>query len=836
MAQSFATAAGVLKIPGAYPIINVQQTNSGLATTGVLFLVGEADAGPDFTLEEDLASNFYGPNQIGDVQMKYKTGRLVDAFNGAAVAANDSQIPGAPAGFVLVKTNPSTKASAGLDHWDASDYATLQDRSYGKLGNLISYQVTAEDEEVVPTTGLFAMLLPIASTNISLRVNGAAVATYTIAALDTPATTAAGIGGLTGIDVTGGAAVALISSAAGSDTLALTVLTGNKVQIDRSIDFDALPEVGDTLFIPSGSVIQGASNENRGSYIVTGVSDDQILATKLLDITGAHDALTPPANVAAVDIGATTDVQAWGAMAIHLIESVDPIDGYGKNLQVNELTSASGLLSDIAWINGTSAPEVVDWISTEDEPHLIVSASEYRATLTESRQLDGITSDLTAGGAIALKLGYEGTTATAEIDGSDITLVTTGGLSAGTLTVSLTDFETIADLAAYIDSVAGFTAEPGTAVLGSQPSVTLDQGTFGICSTFEGLTPGRIKQDAYKFFTTLRDNGALTELDEQADSGLPAPTDAVAFLTGGAKGATSDADIQAAFDALKMVRGNFLIPLFSRDASEDIADGQTDPSSDYTIEAVHAAARSHVLQMSTLKKRRNRQAFLSKRSDFDDVKETSANLNSARCSLVFQDVRDLSVSGGVRQFQPWMNAAKAAGMQAAGFYKSIFNKGINISGALQAAGDFNDLDDDKVEQALDAGLLIVRRPEEGGFKYVSDQTTYGKDNNFVYNSIQAMYVADIIALTTAQRMEQAFVGQSLADISASLALTTLEGIMEDMRRLKLVTFSDDAPKGFKNAVIRITGPAMVVSVEVKEATSLYFIPITFQITQVQQSA
>jgi len=240
--------------------------------------------------------------------------------------------------------------------------------------------------------------------------------------------------------------------------------------------------------------------------------------------------------------------------------------------------------------------------------------------------------------------------------------------------------------------------------------------------------------------------------------------------------------------------------------------------------------------MSTFKKGRNRQAFLSMRDDFDDVKDAATDLNSARVSLTFQDVRDLDTNGNVTQFQPWMDSCKAAGMQAAGFYKAIFNKGINISGAIQAATDFNDQDDDAVEEGLDAGLLIVRRPEDGGFKYVSDQTTYGKDDNFVYNSIQAVYAADTIALTTAKLMEQAFVGQSLADVSASLALSTLEGIMENLRRLKLIAFSDDAPKGFKNAVIRISGPAMVVSVEVKAATALYFIPITFQVSQIQQSA
>jgi hypothetical protein len=85
-------------------------------------------------------------------------------------------------------------------------------------------------------------------------------------------------------------------------------------------------------------------------------------------------------------------------------------------------------------------------------------------------------------------------------------------------------------------------------------------------------------------------------------------------------------------------------------------------------------------------------------------------------------------------------------------------------------------------------------------------------------------------------MEQAFVGQSLADVSAAQALSVLDAIMDNMRRLKLIAFSDDAPKGYKNPIIKINGPAMVVSAEVKAATALYFIPITFSITQIQQSA
>jgi hypothetical protein len=175
-------------------------------------------------------------------------------------------------------------------------------------------------------------------------------------------------------------------------------------------------------------------------------------------------------------------------------------------------------------------------------------------------------------------------------------------------------------------------------------------------------------------------------------------------------------------------------------------------------------------------------------------------------------------------------------MQCAGFYKSITNKKVVISGLTHTAGDFNAKSDSQMENALIAGLMPLRKSRTGGFVWVSDQTTYGTDDNFVFNSMQAVYAADTIALTTGQRMEQAFTGQSVADISAQVALTYLDQIMADFLRLKLIAPSDDAKKGYKNAQIRISGNVMLVSVEIKLATSIDFIVIDFLVSPVQQSA
>jgi hypothetical protein len=835
MAQQYVTDAGTLIIPGAVAQIKVEQSNSGLSTTGILMFVGEADQGADYTQEADLGANAFGPDQIGDVVAKYKSGPLVDAFRAAVAAANDPNITGSFFRAVLVKTNPSAKAAASLTKFDSTSYATVEDRSYGRLGNLINWQVTTKQAETVPTTGSFALLLPIASLNISVRVNGGSAVPLTIGALQSPATTATALDSVPGIDVSGGTSLAPVGSVTG--TLALTVISGNRVQIDYSTNFQGtVPVAGDVVFVPAASVLCTAAAANAGSYIVTGSSANQILATKLLDAAGTPGQLTPPTNRAAISVASTTnDLQAYAALTIHSVTSANPIDGFGKSIEIAELTTGTSLLSNIAYALSNGVPAQVTWISKTSAPKLIVSATEYIAQLTASRQVDSITEDLSAGGQVALAVGYLGTTGQLVNDGTTLTITVSGGAGTSPAAIKLADFPTVADLATYLSSLTGFTAAPGTAVLGSQPSNSLDQGTFNIGSTFAGLTPGRIKQDAYRFYNKLKNDAILVQLHAQPAAGLPAPTAGISYLTGGTKGATSDATFSSAMDALALVRGNFMVPLFSRNASADVADGLTDAASSYTIAGIHAYSRAHVLKMSTLKARRNRQAFLSIRDTFANSKTVAANTASFRCSMAFQDVKDAGASG-VKQFQPWMASVKAAAMQAAAFYRPIFRKGIAMSGVLQAAGDFNDQDDSKMEDALLAGLLPIRRDETGGFYFVSDQTTYGKDSNFVFNSIQATYVADLIAVTTAQRMEKAFVGQSVADISASLALSTLEAIMEDLRRLKLISASDDAPKGFRNAKVKISGPAMVVSIEVKLAGAIYFVPITFSITQVQQSA
>lgn len=857
MAQQFQTDSGTLIIPSASATWTVATENSGLATSGVIALVGEADAGPDYTLETALDQNSFGPDQISDVLAKYRSGPVVDAFRIAATPANDPNITGSPSRIVIVKTNVSVRATGSMLKYGGGAYATLADKNYGKPGNMSYWQTVAATTEVVPTTGAFTYIPTVSSCGVEFRVNGGAAVAYTVAANQTPTAFVSGVNALSGVysdtTVCGVARVVIPTVTPGTVDL-VPVGSTAVIGLTSSVGWTTIPTVGDTLIIVTGSTLKGAASINEGAYVVTAADATTITATKLSDaghVGGADGVVALP--LAAVSGAAAAASFAVYSPVVISLEAANPSLGLGKSLEIAQLpgSPAAALLECCCFVLGTSTK--VSWISKTGAAYVLTSGVEYSANLKVNRQLDNVQEELISGGEVALKLGYAGTSASAVIDKTlgTLTLTIVGG--SGTygltpVTLVLADYPTLADLANFLDSHTGYSCDLGNNLLGQLPSTALDGGTTTSPLTFTfaskwGEETGRIKIDAYRFFNKISNESVLVQLlnssnvNAAAVAGLPAPTTAYSYLSGGDKGGTLQNGVILAIDACEKIRCNFLVPCFSRDASVDKLAGLTESTSTYAIDAINAYCRTHVLKMSTLKKRRNRQAFLSKKDTFANARLASSNIASFRCAMTFQDCKAVGSDGAIHQYAPWMNAVDAAGMQAAGFYRGIVRKYANISGAVQAAADFDDQDDTAMENALLSGLLPLRHSESGGWYWVSDQTTYGKDSNFVLNSIQACYVADLIAMTSATRMENAFVGQSLADVSAPLAKAFFETIMGDFFKLKLIAASDDgAPRGFKSVVIRISGTSMIVSAEMKLAGCIYFIPISFLVSQVQQSA
>jgi hypothetical protein len=232
--------------------------------------------------------------------------------------------------------------------------------------------------------------------------------------------------------------------------------------------------------------------------------------------------------------------------------------------------------------------------------------------------------------------------------------------------------------------------------------------------------------------------------------------------------------------------------------------------------------------------KKNRICILSLQSTYLLDKQEAQSLANYRCSLTMQQATQVNSVGVITTFLPWYTACIAAGMQTGGFYKSICNKYANVISFIDPSG-FDSGSPGDVEDALSAGLLFLTQ-DTAGSRWVSDQTTYGFDTNFVYNSIQAVYTSDILALDLAASFQSAFVGQSLADVNAATALSFLAQKMDGYKKLKLIAASSDAPLGYKNQSVTIQGPEMDVAVEIKLATAIYFVPISINISEVQSSA
>lgn len=940
MAQQTVTADGsVLIVPSSSINISVASQPTGIATSGVVALVGESDEGPAWNEPgENLADLSFSPVDIDRVQAKFGSGRLVDALRNMPAPSSSPKVNGGPNRVILIKTNSSTKASAAT----ADGYGTSYARRAGKPGNLIKRNISDNVSESGPTTDSFSYVPSASAAALALRVNGGSRQTLAISANTTPTALAAALTGLNNINAVGGVNRSVLSGLSGQN-ISLTIVSGQVVDIALALGqvFTAAPKVGDTVRIPSGSVIQGGANENLGWYLVTAV----VNTTASAKITATKITAGAPANVSAVAISGTPDndmidysymkidnmsgkdrgilasltgisasVAASGSnltftLAGGSVFDADPkigdivyipsgsafqgagnanvgwyqitatnnstasayitaarlsngspvavgstpivatndvqdlrkdIDGSGKSLEISDNAGAVSITTEFKQLGVNSA---VAWISSGSSPQLLVSGAELQKQIKFTRSSTNSSETFNSGGNISLLLGYEpsspsgtATVSILEVSGVRHLQTSVSGGPGVNLDIDLSTVPTINDLVSIINSNTGYSAEAFSASEGQRSTEVLDEvSSLGICSEL-GSEPGRIKSDNWDL--TQGDQGlkvsVLTSFTSTAKAGLP-ESESDTFLSGGAKGGSTGLSFSQAIDALKSVRCNFVVPLVSQDASDDIIDGETEGTSTYQVDSVNALAKSHVLSMSTPKIKRHRIAVVSKRGTFNEAKQSAQTMASFRVAHTFQDVKAQGENGTV-QFQPWMLSAIVAAYQSAAFSRTIFNKAVNVSGVLQDANDWNDQNVTDQENALLAGLIPAVKQENGEIRFASDQMTYGVDNNIVYNSLQAVYTSDLMALSLAQSLQDAFIGEVTADVTPAAVVAFIKAKMIEFLGLRFTAQTDKYPAGWKSINVDIAAPVMKVKVLAILSTGIYFIPIDLVLEGVQSSS
>jgi hypothetical protein len=724
--------------PGAYSKTQIDLGGGfPLSATGLVAIMGEAEAGAPGANELDLANNVFSPDQMAQIREKYKSGPIVDACNMLFSPGADGAIPGGASAIYVYKTNSSERATLDV----ADDYGTVRAMEWGTGGNKITLKCAAVAETAATLSGAaisFPLVIGLSNNQLKIALDGEAVQTITI-----------GSGSVANVT----ALAAAINAAA-----------------------------------PAGTIVASAGE-----------------ASNTLKLTQA----------------AGTDLHKLGA---------------GRSMMVTDGSANEDLgLTDMTVALPAS------------EPKTLVTIKNSATSLTESSLV---------GGEIVMSMGRDSsggcTSAEVSID-EDSVILTQTGATPSTITLSKADYGSVQVLVDYVNTLAGWSASAGSTLLGNASLASLDRvSSAGALSQASGHKPARIKRDAAKTAELF----ALSSLVEMIPMEGETETKKVGlmdeqgvpnalYLSGGAKGATSSAEIVNALSKIEKVRVNSVVPLFSRDASDDAADGLTDGSSSYTIDGIHQAVKTHLSLMATTKKRSERQGYLSLKASYEACKEKAANLADARIQLAIQDIRQADSQGAIKWFQPWAGAALLAGARGGSpiglpmTFKFFNMSGIRQTGQSMSTAEQDiaaDFDPDTMyDDAIQNGVTFWERPQTGGFRLVLDNTTYGKDGNWVYNRAHVLYAADVLAFDFRNQLENIYVGVKNT-VTAAEVKSTCESILGTYLAQGITVSTADAKNGFKQLVVQINGNTINVSVVVKLVEGIDFVLADITLQRASQTA
>ncbi|CAB5220552.1 hypothetical protein UFOVP244_3 [uncultured Caudovirales phage] len=527
-------------------------------------------------------------------------------------------------------------------------------------------------------------------------------------------------------------------SATAAATASVSVQANGSGRITVSIDtgsWAATPKAGDIAWISESSPAAGATKKNAGIWLVESASYNTM---KLVSCVGSNG----EAVAASALNGNTTAVQ-----------------------------TATGVVTTTVAARRTTA------------------ASERQVKVEASRASTGEKFPTTAvGGRVALEINYHNPSAAScslTIDSTrKMTISAVGGDPIPT--VNLNRFETLSDLVEFLNTISGVSARVADTRMKSDSPSVLD-AVSGVKILAASATPaytGRIKRDYADFKRLVDDNFGLIAFAESASSskcGLPDAEASVSFMTGGAVGSTSNANIQSALDAGLKVDVRVVTPCFSRDAYKDIEDGLTEDGSSYSIDSVHAALLAHVSTASSTLFGRERYGAASFHGSFKDAKEAAAAVANERIQMTFQMCRATSSDGTLKWFQPWMVAcAITAGRAQAEAGTPMLRKSFGLTSVKHIgdksvyddtlALDFDAEDRGQLTEAIEAGLLVCKSARGAGIRLESpDLTTRSRDGDpkgWVYERASVMFACDEVRQSLRQSLEN-LIGASTADVAPS---------------------------------------------------------------------
>jgi hypothetical protein len=473
-----------------------------------------------------------------------------------------------------------------------------------------------------------------------------------------------------------------------------------------------------------------------------------------------------------------------------------------------------------------------------------IAPSEPVATVRLDNKRDNVQETDALGGHVVLTIGRDSsggaTSASVTVDATSITLTD----SVATTVLDKAAYNTIKQLAEAIGFVSGWSAAVASTVYNQLPLSALDRVVAaGAFASVAAGQPARIKKDSAEV-RAFFNSSIMSELVTPAQLGLPNAA-SESFLAGGVKGGSLSSDMVAALAKFEKFHCNSIVPLFSRDAADDITDSLTDAGSSYTIDGIHQAVKTHISLMKTTKNRSERQGYLSMKASYASCKEKAGDLADSRLQLMIQDIRQIDAAGTIKWFQPWALACLVGGSRGGSpIGLPLTFKFMNCSGVRQTAQPMTTAEEDIVidfdpdtqyDDAIQSGVTFLESPRTGGFRIVVDNTTYGIDDNWVYNRANVLYAADIVAFNFRDTMEKRYVGVKNT-VRATEVKSTAESVLSTFLAQGITVSTSDAPNGFKDLSVRIDGNTIYITVTIKLVEGIDFVLSDITLQRATQTA
>ena len=851
MASNQSFNGAIIYDPGAYSHQDIDLGGSfPLGVRGIVGIFGESSTGKPGALE-DIEKNFYTPEELPSIISKYGDGNISDIASFLFAPSNDGAIPNGAQYVYVYKTNASTNSSKVVDKKSSNyaNYVNFVSKLFGTAGDAITITwatgapaspvvvtvigtaitVTADNGVATPAQVVSAVnshpqasLLVTASEQYSPSINPwYIVTTYPVLTL---------AGGDSSF-ATLYSAIYGLSSNFLTSTNTITNETVAKVTATAAIDLTS------HIYVP-GDIFTLQLNGSE-VYTFTFPAGCNVVGNpaEIKDIATLAIALVTPGNWSspsgATPINGAFTVNVTGTNAAAIIEIRQDATfmghrkGYGKTIELTD---------------GTGTPLANSRLT----PGFLIPTEEVATITLKNLSTKSQVSDI-VGGDIAISFRYSDLTAQSaqvEVTSTAVILTVVGGFTPGTHTFLKSQYKTLTDLSSAVNLLANWST-----TFINPADKFLQTSCLDIVSALGAISatnyPCRIKNDAYavkQFYSQYASIAYMVQttyvtglLDDQLELSF----------TGGTLGATSTASIVAALNEMTKVRINAVLPLFSRDATEDFADGLTDTASNYTIVGIHAALQNHLALMRTTTRRSERQGYASLKDTFDNCKTTAADLTSGLMQLCIQDIKQISAYGELKWFQPFVQAAfLAGGRMGSPVGTPMTFKFFNISGLRQTSQPMTTDEEDIVNdfdprtqstEAIIAGITFMEKPETGGYRFKLDNTTYGKDGNWVWNRGNVVYAADIFAYDFRDKLEKIYVGRK-NNVRAAEVKSTCMSILGTYLNEGITVSTADAAGGFKDLTVKIVGNTIYISVTVKLVEGIDFIFIEELVQRAVQSA